>query len=504
MPAQHGGLRVLGRVRLSRSSEESTSVERQRDVIAKWSEANGHSLIGWAEDIDVSGSVSPFDTVQLGDWLAHKHPEFDVVAAWKLDRLSRSTVNLNRLIVWCHDHDKTIVSATEGIDISTPIGRLITSVISFLAEGELEAIRERTRGSRAKLRELARWPGGKPPLGYRSVKVNGGGHRLEIDPHGKAIVDRIVREFISGASLSRIAEALTAEAIPTPTQYYRRLSAPEAPAGEWRLTTLRRMLTSPALRGRLHHTVHSPGCTSHGSAWCKHHCSHRAVVRDDDGQPVQFGPPLVDSDQWDRIQQRLAETQGKSFRQTQASPLSGLLTCLACGAAMHFDPVTVRGTTYNYYRCAKGLCTKIRAEELEALAEETFLSELGDTEVREQVWVPGDSHEAELREAVAALDELSQAAGRMTSATARQRLQSQLSALDARIAELESAPIREARWEYRAIGQTYGDAWKAADVAERRAMLKKSGITFAARVVGGRGSKAREFDIRIPSEIRMH
>ena len=57
-------------------------------------------------------------------------------------------------------------------------------------------------------------------------------------------------------------------------------------------------------------------------------------------------------------------------------------------------------------------------------------------EVRERVWVPGDDHEAELREAVTAYDELTSAAGRAQSQTAKQRLQRQLDTLDARIADL--------------------------------------------------------------------
>lgn len=510
-------LRVLGRVRLSRSSEESTSVERQREIISQWADANGHTVIGWAEDIDVSGSVDPFDSPRLGDWLTNRHPEFDVIAAWKLDRLSRSTVNLNRLVVWCHDHDKTLVSATEGIDISTPIGRLITSVISFLAEGELEAIRERNRGSRAKLRELARWPGGKPPFGYQAVKNPEGGWRLEVDPHAAGIVARIVRGYLDGSSLTSIARTLTAEGVPTPAQYYRRRNAPEAPAGEWHITPLRKMLTSPALRGRLHH--------------------NGTVVRDDEGQPAQVGPPLVTDDEWSRIQARFAANQEgrRGTRQAQASPLSGLVSCLGpcshlrarqecpdgcpgtCGQPMHFDVTTPkRGDKkyrFTYYRC-RGNCgsPKIRAEELEALAEETFLAELGDSEVRERVWVPGDSHEAELREALAALDELSEAAGKMTSQTARTRLQSQLVAIDARIAELEQAPAQEARWEYRAVcsgscppsckghgpehtGQKYRDVWEVATPEGRRDLLGKAGITFSAQAVGGRGSKALKFRV---------
>ena len=62
-------MRVLGRLRLSRATEESTSIERQREVIQQWSDMHGHTVVGWATDLDVSGSVDPFDTPQLGDWL---------------------------------------------------------------------------------------------------------------------------------------------------------------------------------------------------------------------------------------------------------------------------------------------------------------------------------------------------------------------------------------------------------------------------------------------------
>jgi len=118
---------------------------------------SGHAVVGWATDVDVSGSVDPFDTPQLGDWLNNRAPEFDVIACWKLDRLRRKAIRLNHLFGWCLEHDKSVVSCSESIDLSTPVGRLIANVIGFLAEGELEAIRERTRSSKAKLRELGRW-----------------------------------------------------------------------------------------------------------------------------------------------------------------------------------------------------------------------------------------------------------------------------------------------------------------------------------------------------------
>jgi site-specific DNA recombinase len=82
---------------------------------------------------------------------------------------------------------------------------MLASVIAGLAEGELEAIRERGRSSRSKLRQLARWPGCKPPYGYTAVeRGDGKGKTLEIDPLAKTVVRRIVDDLIDGKPLTRM------------------------------------------------------------------------------------------------------------------------------------------------------------------------------------------------------------------------------------------------------------------------------------------------------------
>ena len=41
-------MRVLGRIRLSRESNETgTSIERQREAVEQWSAMHGHDVIGW-------------------------------------------------------------------------------------------------------------------------------------------------------------------------------------------------------------------------------------------------------------------------------------------------------------------------------------------------------------------------------------------------------------------------------------------------------------------------
>lgn len=485
------GLRVLGRLRLSRSTDESTSIERQRDVIQQWADANGHHVVGWAEDVDVSGSVDPFDTAALGEWLNQRAPEWDAVCAWKLDRLGRNAIQLNRLFGWCQEHGKTVVSCSESIDLGSWAGRMLASVIAGLAEGELEAIRERQRSSRAKLRESARWPGGKPPYGYRAVPRDGGGWSLQVDPEASEVVRRIVDDLLDGTPITQIARELTTEGYRTPSQYYAakraglpalRWTADETPTGKWAATPLRNMLRSKALRGFAHH--------------------NGETVRDEHGQPVQLAEPLVTLDEWELIQAALDRTQDarKDARRTEASPLAGLVTCNAlvdgqvCGSKLHHDRNTInRGSKvydYRYYRCSIRAHTMIPAEMLEQAAEQAFLEEYGTALVRERIWVPGDSRESELREAVTALGELTKAAGRAVSATAKQLLQTQLDALDARIVELESAPAREAHWEYRSTGETYRDAWESADTAARRDLLARSGIKMSASVSGVDGRRS--------------
>ena len=493
-------MRVLGRLRLSRSTEESTSIERQREIITGWSDVNGHTLVGWAEDIDVSGSVDPFETPQLGVWLSRRASEWDVLCAWKLDCLGRNAIQLNRLFGWCGEHDKTVVSCSESIDLGSWAGRMLASVIAGLAEGELEAIRERQVGSRRKLRELGRWAGAKPPYGYTAVK-GADGWTLEIDPLASKVVRRIVDDVLDGKPLTRIARDLTEEGYRSPAAHYAavkadqpalRWTAGEEPSGKWAATPLRNMLRSKALRGYVHHKGET--------------------VRDADGMPIQVAEPLVTLDEWEPLQAALDRVQEsrRGIRRAEASPLAGVAVCLVCGLTLHHDRTTARGHVYRYYRCQNKCTVMLPADTLETLAEESFLSEVGDLEVRERVWVPGDSREADLREAVTGYDELLKTAGRAVSATAKQRLQKQLDALDAQIAELESAPAREARWEYRPTGGTYRTVWEESDTDARRDLLHRSGIRIAASIsgVGGKRSAsnpgALQFEIRVPAEISQN
>ncbi|AEL17730.1 serine integrase [Mycobacterium phage Cuco] len=492
-------MRVLGRIRLSRMMEESTSVERQREFIETWARQNDHEIVGWAEDLDVSGSVDPFDTQGLGPWLKEpKLREWDILCAWKLDRLARRAVPLHKLFGMCQDEQKVLVCVSDNIDLSTWVGRLVASVIAGVAEGELEAIRERTLSSQRKLRELGRWAGGKPAYGFKAQEREGSaGYELVHDEHAANVMLGVIEKVLAGQSTESVARELNEAGELAPSDYIRARAGRKTRGTKWSNAQIRQLLKSKTLLGHVTH--------------------NGSTVRDDDGIPIRKGPALISEEKFDQLQ---AALDARSFKVTnrsaKASPLLGVAICGLCGRPMHIRQHRRNGNLYRYYRCDSGSHSGgggaapehpsniIKADDLEALVEEHFLDEVGGFNVQEKVYVPASDHRAELDEAVRAVEELTQLLGTMTSATMKSRLMGQLTALDERIARLENLPSEGARWDYRATDQTYAEAWEEADTEGRRQLLIRSGITAEVKVTGGdRGVRGvLEFHLKVPEDVR--
>lgn len=92
--------------------DNTTSPERQVQACRELISQRGYEEIGVAEDLDISGSIDPFDRKkrpQLASWLNDRGNEFDVIVVYRLDRLTRSTINLNRLFAWALDNELLLV-----------------------------------------------------------------------------------------------------------------------------------------------------------------------------------------------------------------------------------------------------------------------------------------------------------------------------------------------------------------------------------------------------------
>lgn len=73
----------------------------------------------------------------------------DTVVVWKLDRLGRNMLHILQTVRDLNDRGVSLVSVTDGIDSSTPAGRMMIGVLGSLAEYERELVKERTALKRA-------------------------------------------------------------------------------------------------------------------------------------------------------------------------------------------------------------------------------------------------------------------------------------------------------------------------------------------------------------------
>lgn len=138
----------LGYIRTSKA-DQSTAL--QEDALKK----AGVDRV-WTDQASGSTTNRP----QLDDLLSHAR-DGDVVVVWRLDRLGRSVQHLVQLLAELGEQGIQFRSLTEGIDTTTPGGRLIYNVFASLAAFELDIIRERTKAGLDAARARGR-VGGRP------------------------------------------------------------------------------------------------------------------------------------------------------------------------------------------------------------------------------------------------------------------------------------------------------------------------------------------------------
>ena len=447
-------MRLLAVVRLIRDTDETTSPERQLARIKSYAEQDGHKIIGVAEDLDVSGAVSPFDRPSFGPWLA-RPDEWDGLIVSRLDRLTRSTLDFLILYRWLDERGKVLIAIDAKIDMSTPQGRAFAQVGVVFAELERETIRARVLDAYRVKQQAGAYPGGTVPFGYLVTRDDGGkGWRFEHDPEYAPVVAGMAGRLLGGESLSQVSRWLNDSGIPTSRNVQRIRASKLVRESRWTPFTVAKVLRNPAVAG----LVPSKG----------------KPLRDPDGMVIQRCAGIITGETWDRVRAVLSDNADKTGPRVNSAPLRRVAFCGECGSALHYQPVTTKGKRYCYYKCSARTCRArmVRAEALEAAIEDAVLGAVGAEPMLEKLVHPAEDHAAELaqvEEALTAL-EIEYAALRVSA----ERFTSTAARLEARRDALAALPSRPERVEWRPTGRTFGEHW--AGLADRGSFLRGAGV----------------------------
>jgi DNA invertase Pin-like site-specific DNA recombinase len=149
-----------------RVSSRAQDIKSQVPDLERWAAAQDQS-VKWYKD-KFTGK-----TMDRPGW---KKLEADVrsgkvsaIVVWRLDRLGRTAKGLTSLFSELQERKVGLVSMTEGLDLSTPAGRLMAHVLASVAQYETEVRAERILAGQAAARAQGKTWGGSEK--GRRVKV---------------------------------------------------------------------------------------------------------------------------------------------------------------------------------------------------------------------------------------------------------------------------------------------------------------------------------------------
>jgi len=153
-----GAMKAVIYARVS-TTGNGQSPEMQIREFAEFCDRRRWTAAGEYVDEGISGAKEKRPALDRLMADAHRR-RFDVVVVWKFDRFARSVSHLLRALEAFQALGIEFVSLTEGIDTSTPAGKMVFTVLGAVAELERSLIAERVkaglRNAKAKGKKLGR------------------------------------------------------------------------------------------------------------------------------------------------------------------------------------------------------------------------------------------------------------------------------------------------------------------------------------------------------------
>lgn len=243
----------------------------------------------------------------------------DIIAAYKIDRVSRSLSDFTGFMSMLERYGVGFVSTTQAFDTRTSMGRLTLNILASFSQFERETIAERTRDKIAATRKKGMWTGGRPVLGY-DVRDK----RLVVNPAEADAVRTVFEVYLEHGGLVATVEELARRGIRNKTWINRRGKRVHGAAFD--KNSVRLLLTNPLYLGR-----------------------------------IRCGDEIVDGQHDALVDQKLFDEVAHALRQNRRTPranvgrhgalLSGILRCAQCSAAMSIATSQRGSRLFRYYVC---------------------------------------------------------------------------------------------------------------------------------------------------------
>lgn len=328
------------RVSTEEQAKEGYGLESQERILRAFILANEDN--NWItndnliyRDEGVSGATHVSERPELArlekDILLKK---LDVVLVWKIDRLFRHTQSLLSFVEFLQEQGIIFVSKSESIDLSSPSGKLVLTLLWAIAEMERETIKERTReGKKSKALEGYYIYGQNPPYGYKK-EHDWRGNRLAIHTEEAEVVKEIFRLYTQwDKTIGEISQYLTSIKAPI------RENKMKKHIGRFRLDHIADILKNGAYLGKLY-------CNR---TEIKKENGKSVIKEKDISEWISIPcPEIISRDIFLKAQEKLSKAKALTSGRGERHFYTGLLKCWMCG--MTFNHYLTHKKTHQY-RC---------------------------------------------------------------------------------------------------------------------------------------------------------
>jgi site-specific DNA recombinase len=196
-------MKAVGYIRVSTEDQarEGVSLGNQEAKIKAYASLNDLDLVEVIRDggasgksLDRAGMVKLLDMVDKGS--------IEAVIVYKLDRLSRKTIDTLNLIEKIEGQGIAFHSISEKVDTKSATGKFFLTIISAIAQMERDLIAERTKDALSHKKDKGEWCG-RIPFGFKIEDKN-----LVEDPEQIKVIQKAKRLRRSGKSMRDIANAV--------------------------------------------------------------------------------------------------------------------------------------------------------------------------------------------------------------------------------------------------------------------------------------------------------
>lgn len=143
-------LRAALYLRVSTNDQTTKNQRRELTVVAK---RQGWDVVQVFVDEGISGAKGRTQRPGLDAMLRGvARKDFDLVAAWSVDRLGRSLQDLVALLADLHSKNVDLYLHQQGLDTTTPSGKAMFQMLGVFSEFERAIIRERIKSGLARAR----------------------------------------------------------------------------------------------------------------------------------------------------------------------------------------------------------------------------------------------------------------------------------------------------------------------------------------------------------------